>query len=57
MAAAIPPKVSRIVDILVSIAAQLVIVAALFIIEHWKGADTMLSISNLWCSLYDIPTG
>jgi len=44
MAAAIPPKVSRIVDIFVSIAAAVVIVGALFKLEHWKGADTMLII-------------
>src|SRR6266542_305283 len=42
MAAAIPPKVSRIVDIFVSIAAAAVILGALFKLEHWKGADTML---------------
>src|SRR4030095_8186175 len=44
MAAAIPPKVSRIVDIFVSIAAAVVIVCALFKLEHWKGADMMLII-------------
>ena len=44
MAAAIPPKVSRIVDIFVSVAAAVVIVGALFKLEHWKGADTMLII-------------
>src|SRR6478609_6486883 len=42
MAAAIPPKVSRIVDIFVSLAASVVIVGALFKLEHWEGADTML---------------
>ena len=42
MAAAIPPKVSRIVDIFVSLAAAVVIVGALFKLEHWEGADTML---------------
>src|SRR5215831_18757434 len=42
MAAAIPPKVSRIVDIFVSLAASVVIVVALFKLEHWEGADTML---------------
>lgn len=42
MAAAIPPKVSRIVDIFVSIAAAIVIIGALFKLEHWKGADEML---------------
>ena len=42
MAAAIPPKVSRIVDIFVSLAAAVVIVGALFKLEHWDGADTML---------------
>ena len=44
MAAAIPPKVSRIVDIFVSIAAAVVIIGALFKIEHWKGADEMLIV-------------
>jgi gliding motility-associated protein GldL len=44
MAAAIPPKVSRIVDIFVSVAAAVVIVGALFKLEHWTGADTMLII-------------
>ena len=42
MAAAIPPKVSRVVDIFVSLAAAVVIVGALFKLEHWEGADTML---------------
>ena len=42
MAAAIPPKVSRLVDIFVSLAAAVVIVGALFKLEHWEGADTML---------------
>jgi gliding motility-associated protein GldL len=42
MAAAIPPKVSRIVDIIVSVGAAIVIVGALFKIEHWVGADEML---------------
>ena len=42
MAAAIPPKVSKIVDIFVSLAAAVVIVGALFKLEHWDGADTML---------------
>lgn len=44
MAAAIPPKVSRIVDIFVSVAAAVVIVGALFKIEHWVGADQMLIV-------------
>lgn len=44
MAAAIPPKVSRIVDIFVSLAAAVVIIGALFKIEHWKGADQMLIV-------------
>ena len=39
MAAAIPPKVSRVVDIVVSMGAAVVIVGALFKIEHWAGAD------------------
>ena len=42
MAAAIPPKVSRIVDIFVSLGAAVVIVGALFKLEHWPGADEML---------------
>ena len=42
MAAAIPPKVSRIVDIFVSLGAAVVIVGALFKLEHWKLADEML---------------
>ena len=42
MAAAIPPKVSRVVDIFVSIAAAIVIIGALFKLEHWEGADTAL---------------
>jgi len=42
MAAAIPPKVSKIVDIFVSLAAAVVIVGALFKLEHWEGADAML---------------
>ena len=42
MAAAIPPKVSKIVDIFVSLAAAVVIIGALFKLEHWEGADTML---------------
>lgn len=44
MAAAIPPKVSRIVDIFVSVAAAVVIIGALFKIEHWQGADEMLIV-------------
>ncbi|WP_153798884.1 T9SS inner membrane protein PorL/GldL [Foetidibacter luteolus] len=44
MAAAIPPKVSRVVDIFVSIAAAIVIVGALFKLQHWEGADTMLIV-------------
>lgn len=42
MAAAIPPKVSRVVDIFVSIAAAVVIIGALFKLEHWEGADIAL---------------
>jgi len=42
MAAAIPPKVSRVVDIVVSLAAAVVIIGALFKLEHWQGADEML---------------
>ena len=44
MAAQIPPKVSRIVDIFVSLAAAVVIVGALFKIMHWKFADEMLIV-------------
>jgi gliding motility-associated protein GldL len=44
MAAAIPPKVSRIVDIFVSLAAAIVIIGALFKIMHWTGADVMLIV-------------
>lgn len=44
MAAAIPPKVSRVVDIFVSLAAAVVIIGALFKLLHWHGADTMLII-------------
>ncbi len=44
MAAAIPPKVSRIVDIVVSLGAAVVIIGALFKIEHWTGADQMLIV-------------
>ena len=42
MAAAIPPKVSRVVDIIVSLGASVVIIGALFKLEHWPGADNML---------------
>lgn len=42
MAAAIPPKVSRVVDIFVSVAAAVVIIGALFKLEHWEGADLAL---------------
>ena len=42
MAAAIPPKVSRVVDIFVSLAAAVVIIGALFKLEHWNGADAAL---------------
>src|SRR4051812_38585971 len=42
MAAAIPPKVSRVVDIFVSLAATVVIIGALFKLEHWEGADYAL---------------
>lgn len=42
MAVAIPPKVSRIVDVIVSLGAAVVIIGALFKIEHWSGADQML---------------
>ena len=44
MAAAIPPKVSRIVDIVVSLGAAVVIIGALFKIEHWAFADQMLIV-------------
>lgn len=42
MAVAIPSKVSKAVDIVVSLGAAVVIVGALFKLEHWKGADLML---------------
>ncbi len=58
MAAAIPPKVSRVVDIFVSIAAAVVIVGALFKLEHWNGADEMLIVGlgteSLVFSVYGI---
>lgn len=44
MAAAIPPKVSKLVDIIVSFGAAVVIIGALFKLEHWKFADTMLIV-------------
>lgn len=44
MAAAIPPKVSKQVDVFVSIAAAIVIIGALFKIQHWEGADLMLIV-------------
>lgn len=44
MAVAIPSKVSKVVDIFVSLAAAVVIVGALFKLMHWKGADLMLII-------------
>ena len=44
MAAAIPAKVSKTVDVFVSIAAAVVIVGALFKIMHWPGANTMLIV-------------
>lgn len=44
MAAAIPPRVAKIVDIFVSIGAAVVIIGALFKIQHWKGADLMLIV-------------
>ena len=44
MAAAIPPKVSRIVDVVVSLGAAVVIIGALFKLEHWKFADEMLIV-------------
>lgn len=42
MAVAIPPRISRSVDVVVSIGAAVVIIGALFKIEHWTGADQML---------------
>lgn len=42
MAVAIPSKVSKVVDIFVSLAAAVVIIGALFKLMHWKGADLML---------------
>ncbi len=44
MAAAIPPKVSRVVDIFVSVAAAVVILGALQKILHTEYADLMLKI-------------
>ena len=44
MAVAIPSRVSKIVDIFVSLAAAVVIIGALFKLMHWKGADLMLII-------------
>jgi gliding motility-associated protein GldL len=44
MAVAVPPKVGRLVDIFVSIAAAVVIIGALFKLEHWSGADIMLIV-------------
>ena len=52
MAAAIPPKVSKLVDIVVSFGAAVVIIGALFKLEHWKFADTMLIVglgTEAWC--------
>jgi gliding motility-associated protein GldL len=42
MAVAIPSKVSKVVDIFVSLGAAVVIVGALFKLMHWAGADIML---------------
>lgn len=44
MAVAIPSKVSKVVDIFVSLAAAVVIVGALFKLMHWEGADLMLIV-------------
>lgn len=44
MAVAIPSKVSKVVDIFVSLAAAVVIVGALFKLMHWHGADIMLIV-------------
>jgi gliding motility-associated protein GldL len=44
MAVAIPSKVSKVVDIFVSLAAAVVIIGALFKLMHWKGADMMLIV-------------
>lgn len=44
MSAAIPSKVSKTVDVFVSIAAAVVIVGALFKIMHWQGANAMLIV-------------
>jgi gliding motility-associated protein GldL len=44
MAVAIPSKVSKVVDIFVSLGAAVVIVGALFKLMHWKGADLMLIV-------------
>jgi len=42
MAVVIPSRVSKVVDIFVSLGAAVVIVGALFKLMHWKGADIML---------------
>ncbi len=44
MAVAIPSKISKVVDIFVSIAAAVVIIGALFKLQHWEGADLMLIV-------------
>ncbi len=44
MAVAIPSKVSKVVDVFVSLGAAVVIVGALFKLMHWEGADVMLIV-------------
>lgn len=44
MAVAVPPKVSKTVDVFVSFAAAVVMVGALFKIMHWQGANAMLIV-------------
>ena len=44
MAVAIPSKVSKVVDIFVSLAAAVVIIGALFKLMHWDFADEMLIV-------------
>lgn len=44
MAAAIPAKVNKAVDVFVSLGASVVIIGALFKIMHWEGANIMLIV-------------
>jgi gliding motility-associated protein GldL len=47
MAAGISPRTNRLVNIVVCVGAAIVIVGALFKIQHWKGADLLLPIGLL----------